>query len=437
MDKSNFIHITNSIKDDVKFQLYINEQESNQITISDGDVTQYSNGKYTEVSLKYQRNGKFYESKSTDNSDLGIKKLLDEAYRIAELNSIKEYYFYKGGEIYSIKDYAFDEENIYRQALEAIRVINKKEGEKINAIINIEYGINKISIFNSIGGIGIWQIPYMQANAQIYINNGYNTSFATKSFSTLDANNADMIDIVDSAHKEAEAQQIESKHIEQFVGPVVFSNAAVAHIATSLILSISTPHISANKSFNKDLEKDKTVGSEKLTIYEDPEMKGSIYSRPFDDQLVPTFKKALVENGTVKTYLNDLKSAIKTDVRPTGNAFKIHDSIDGMQYAGIFITNAIVSNGQTNPEELIRNLEKGVYIHSINYPNPLNGKFTESFRGYYIENGKIKYLIKNGFIKSNLTDILNNISDCGSELKRLSQIMAPSILAEDITISSL
>ena len=59
-----------------------------------------------------------------------------------------------------------------------------------------------------------------------------------------------------------------------------------------------------------------------VTLLDDPHLPGAAASRPFDDEGVATYRKAVVENGTLQTLLHNLKTARKAGVTSTGNAAK-------------------------------------------------------------------------------------------------------------------
>ncbi len=161
-------------------------------------------------------------------------------------------------------------------------------------------------------------------------------------------------------------------------------------------------------------------------------MKGSPFSRPFDDKLVPTTKKAIIKRGEVETYLYDMFTANKYNTNPTGNQFNISGFVSDTMYAGMYVTNAKIKEGDSAFEGLLSEINTGVYIKDITSPNIANGSFMVNFKGVTIEKGEYKYAINNGIIKSTISEVLHNVSTASKETDRETNLIAPSILVENI-----
>ncbi|MGH4120479.1 metallopeptidase TldD-related protein [Clostridium sp.] len=65
-----------------------------------------------------------------------------------------------------------------------------------------------------------------------------------------------------------------------------------------------------------------TIGSESLTIVDNPFLKGSLCYTPFDAEGVATYCKNIVEKGQLKILLHNLKTSTKQGSESTGNASK-------------------------------------------------------------------------------------------------------------------
>lgn len=181
---------------------------------------------------------------------------------------------------------------------------------------------------------------------------------------------------------------------------------------------------------------DTKIFDEKITIVDDPLMENGYNTAPFDDEGIACFKKTVVENGVLKTYLHNSKSAAMMQTTSTGNGFK-----GGYSSAvGISPTNFYIQNGEHRYEDLISSMEKGIIVTSITGLhaglNPISTEFSLQSSGYYVENGKIVKPINLFTIAGNFMDMMNHIAMVGNDCKmNLSGIGTPSILFTNMAVS--
>ncbi|NHJ32980.1 MAG: TldD/PmbA family protein [Asgard group archaeon] len=160
------------------------------------------------------------------------------------------------------------------------------------------------------------------------------------------------------------------------------------------------------------------IGTEIVNIIDEgtPDQQYNAFWLPFDDEGTPTTRTVLVENGILKGYLHNRASAnfLKGDL--TGNARAIHYRYNPIPR----MKNTYFEPGDLTEEEAIEQLKEGIYAiqTSGGQVNPTVGTFLfKAVRGYWIENGKIKYPIKDVTIKGELLALLNNVEGLTKELK--------------------
>ena len=148
------------------------------------------------------------------------------------------------------------------------------------------------------------------------------------------------------------------------------------------------------------------VASKKFTLIDDPTLTGTMGARAFDDEGVPTRRKAIVERGVLKTYLHNSKTAKKFNVETTGNA-------------GIIVPypwNLIVESGSKTFDELLAEIDDGIYVTNdwyLRYQNYRTGDFSTLPRDgmFRIKRGRIEAPIRELRISDNMLRILRNIID--------------------------
>jgi predicted Zn-dependent protease len=167
--------------------------------------------------------------------------------------------------------------------------------------------------------------------------------------------------------------------------------------------------------------------------------KVSIYSDPFNPELPgetwdrdgsPLEKTYWIQNGVVKNLSYSRYWAQKKGVPPMPGP-----------------TNIIMEGGDSSIEEMIKNTERGVlvsrlwYIRSVDPQSLLLTGLTRDGT-YYIENGQIKFPIKNFRFNESPVIMLNNVDALGKPERAVSvesyrSYMIPPMKIRDFTFSSL
>ena len=158
-----------------------------------------------------------------------------------------------------------------------------------------------------------------------------------------------------------------------------------------------------------------TIASPLITVIDDstiPYKRGSFF---FDEEGTPGQKTILVENGVLKNYMYDRLAAMKDGTTSTGNGRREsyhHRPIPRM-------TNTLIASGKSKPEDIIRSLEKGLFVEKMGggQVNTVNGDFVfEVTEGYLIENGRVGEPVRGATLTGNGPEVLKNIDMLGSDL---------------------
>ena len=157
------------------------------------------------------------------------------------------------------------------------------------------------------------------------------------------------------------------------------------------------------------------VASEFITVRDDGTIAGKRGSMGYDDEGTPSSRTILVENGILKTYLTDLITSTRYGLPPTGNGRRQsyrHRPIPRM-------TNTLIQPGSMRPEDIIREVEKGIFVKKMGggQVNTVNGDFVfEISEGYLIEKGKVGEPIRGATPTGNGPKILTSITDVANDL---------------------
>ncbi len=171
------------------------------------------------------------------------------------------------------------------------------------------------------------------------------------------------------------------------------------------------------------------IGSELLTIYDDPTLEWASGSYSFDGEGVAASRKTVVDRGKLVTYLYDSLAAGKDSRKSTGNASRGGSIWSFRRTPSISPSNLEVKRGQTSSEEMVRETRNGVYLRlTYDYPNLATGEFSglmmESFK---IERGELGPSIRQATIGVRLVDMFSRIEVVGKEVVDVFGVRTPPL----------
>lgn len=158
------------------------------------------------------------------------------------------------------------------------------------------------------------------------------------------------------------------------------------------------------------------VASSICTVVDDGTILDRRGSLSVDDEGTPSQCTTLIEKGKLTNYLQDKLNARLMKRAPTGNGRR-------ESYAHITMprmTNTYLLPGESEPEEIIRSVKKGIY--AVNFGGGqvdiTSGKFVFSAsEAYLIEDGKVTAPIKGATLIGSGPDVMQRISMLGNDLK--------------------
>ena len=172
----------------------------------------------------------------------------------------------------------------------------------------------------------------------------------------------------------------------------------------------------AGESFVKTDMIGSRIGSDVVTIYDEPAIPNSTGYYLYDDECVKAKRKVLVKNGIINEFLLNRETAARTNTKSNGGA-----RADGYnREALVRMSNSYVAKGDYNDEELFEGIKKGVYIKSYMEWNiddkRLNQKYVGS-EAYEIKNGRVMGLLLNPSIEITTPKYWSSIDAVGNKLK--------------------
>lgn len=213
----------------------------------------------------------------------------------------------------------------------------------------------------------------------------------------------------------------------------------IENLAFSSLLGAMSNIFSA-EAVQKNISKlkgklNEAVASSIVTLVDDPFLKDGLANSSFDDEGVPTSYKEIIQDGVLKTYLYNLKTAYKDGVSSTGNGVK--GSYKGT--VGISSFNLYIKPSSKSFDKMIENIKEGIFITDFaglhSGLNTISGDFSLAGEGFYIKDGKIDKPLNQITISGNFFGLLKNIKDIASDIKfSFSSVGSPSIMVEGLKV---
>jgi len=190
-------------------------------------------------------------------------------------------------------------------------------------------------------------------------------------------------------------RKLNPKKIKTQSIPIMFEPRIANSLLSTLSSAISGSSFARGTSFLKE-KLNKKIFSNDIDIIDDPRIKKSMYSKPFDDEGVSSEKIYLVKDGVLKnlklgSYYSKMLN-MKSNGRSSG------------------LTNTYFTNGKKSCEELKKSLSKYILVTETmgGFGNTTTGEFSCGAAGVYYENGD-SYSINNFTLGGKLEDMFMNL----------------------------
>ncbi len=156
------------------------------------------------------------------------------------------------------------------------------------------------------------------------------------------------------------------------------------------------------------------VASPLITLVDDGTIAGEWGCFAVDDEGRPAQRNTLIEDGVLTDYLWDFLRARKEGRLSSGNGRR-----QSYQHLPMVrMTNTVITNGDTEPDDIIAGTDKGVYVAQLGggQVNTATGDFVFGMtEAYLIEDGKVTDPIREGNLIGNGPEVLTRIDALGND----------------------
>ena len=353
-----------------------------------------------------------------DNSKLNKA---DENYAFSEIEKIKE--------VKNIYDKKFNDMNL-DECVELLKntIDNVKDegceitgsgfsaSEEKTLIMNS----NGVSIENKETGFGLGISVTIQKDGEIA------TAYNSQSSRFFDIDNEKLVSEVCGLAKKS----LNGKGIETGDYSVVLDYYAATGLLQTFISAFDGENVLRGRSILSD-----KIGSEiantNLSITDNPLLEKGLGSGKCDGEGSASRKTELIENGKLNSFLYDIYTGNKANVKTTSNGMR-----------GSYASTPLIS--PTNLEfkfsemKEVSEIKKGVLTTSVlgaHTANPISGDFSvEAINAFKIENGELTDPINKAMISGNIFEIMKNVEGLKSEIKQYGPYIIPKLLAHNLRI---
>jgi len=212
--------------------------------------------------------------------------------------------------------------------------------------------------------------------------------------------------------------------------PVVYDPRVANSLAGHLASAVNGTAIARGTSFLKDSMGER-IFAKGIVVTDDPHRGRGLRSKPFDAEGMANPALDLIEDGVLKSWILDLRSARQLGLQTTGRAARGASSPPSPS-----VTNLYMRPGQPSAQELIKDIKSGFYVvELIGFGvNMVTGDYSRGAAGFWIENGEVTYPVNEVTIAGNLRDMFLSLTPA-NDLEFRYGTNAPTIRVEGMTVA--
>jgi PmbA protein len=203
---------------------------------------------------------------------------------------------------------------------------------------------------------------------------------------------------------------------------MIMENRVATNLLSPIYNALSGYSLYQKQSFLAG-KKDQPIASKVMTIFDDPTIPSGPGSRHFDGEGLALSKRAIIDEGVLRSYYIDTYYGKKLGMDPTSGSS----------------TNVIFKLGDRNMDAMVKSLKKGILITGFNGGNcnGSTGDFSYGIEGYLVENGSVIHPVNEMNITGNMTQIWNNLVEAGNDIIEGSSFRVPSLMLQNVDFSGI
>lgn len=240
------------------------------------------------------------------------------------------------------------------------------------------------------------------------VRQGFESIHSRSDYGVLEGVEAQVRSAAERAVRQLEAKPVKGGQYTVVLDPYlsgVFIHEAFGHLSEA-------DFVYENPRMQELLVLGKPIAIPQLNVVDDATMPGLPGSLKYDDEGVPAQRKSLIKDGILTQRLHNRETAGKLHEAPTGNA----RALSALYPPIVRMTNTGIESGDCAFEDMIRDVEEGVYAVRM-LGGQTNGEmFTfAAAEGYMIRNGELAEPVSDVTLSGNVFQTLKDIDAIGND----------------------
>ncbi len=406
-------------------KVIINDSEVRELYFNNGDISMLRTTFNTSLQLTAIKDDKKGATVTNKTDADSVAKAIADTISLAEssnpepANDISEFQpaaEFSNGPMEADNDKIYDRlSEFLNQVKASYPLIQLREG-------GVSYHKNNMILKNSNGVDYASTNGYYQFMVMFSSKEGEKTSSFNYTYKLMKDLDEPLIESVNLKHLlKNSADEVNARAFDQkFSGDMIITPECMGEIIGSVLSHLGDfAHITGTSLFKGKLGQ--KVADEKLTVRSAPLSDDFAYKSFFSGDGYLNENKSIIENGVLKTNLLSLFGSKKTGLE--------RSKTDGACLS--------VDSGDIKLTDMIKNMKKGIILSRFSGGRPNdNGDFSGIAKNSsYVENGEIKYPVKEIMVTGNLIELINNIVEISEEVTDFGYTKFPWMKVGGITIS--
>jgi len=409
------IYNNNSSQIEVRDEKIDKLQESNQNGMN---INLYVDNKYSSISTN-RLNNKEELGKFISEAIAGTRYLAEDEFRTLPDPDL----YYKGGgpDLKTVDpDFkSIDPQQKINDAFGLEQEVLGSDDRIISATASYRDGLSGGVMVASNGFEGDSENSYYSLNASVSVTDGEARPRGYWGESSIFSNELVRKDIGKKALKRA-VDRLGQAKIQSGKMPMIIENRQAGQSLSPLISALYGSAIQQRQSFLIDQIGEK-IGSNLLTLTDDPFIVSGRGSRLYDGEGIATRKRTVFENGVLKTYFIDTYYGKKLDMEPNSGS----------------TTNLVLNPGEKDLEGLLADISRGILVTGFNggNSNSVTGDFSYGIEGFLVEKGELVRPVAEMNITGNFLQLWKDLVAVGNDVDPSRSWRLPSLVFNNVDFS--
>lgn len=202
--------------------------------------------------------------------------------------------------------------------------------------------------------------------------------------------------------------------------PMIVENRTVGRLLRFMSGALYARNLQQSNSFFEGKVGEK-IGSDLLTVIDDPFLSRGQNSRLFDSEGLSAKKMPVFEKGVLRNFYVDTYYGKKLDMAATTGS----------------PSNVTFETGTKSQEEWMKELGRGILVTGFlgGNSNSATGDFSTGIQGYLFENGEIVKPVSELNLAGNHLEFWKKLVGLGNDPYPFSSMVTPSFVFEDVAIA--